>query len=108
MCFEFSFDLIGKLTVAFSTGQSWCVLKSWYTGGGQEQEFQCCLVVSVVQVRLVGTQSSLALVTYLTCPSSMNLKKRTCINPFAPGDFAEKRLLKIVEWFSGHCRAIKS
>ena len=30
------------------------------------------------------------------------------INPFAPGDFAEKRVLKLVEWFSGHFRAIKS
>ena len=30
------------------------------------------------------------------------------INPFAPGDFAEKRVLTLVEWFSGHCRAIKS
>ena len=29
-------------------------------------------------------------------------------NPFAPGDFAEKRVLKLVEWFSGLCRAIKS
>ena len=29
------------------------------------------------------------------------------INPFAPGDFAGKRVLKLVEWFSGHCRAIK-
>ena len=29
-------------------------------------------------------------------------------NPFAPGDFAEKRVLKLVEWFSGHCRAIKN
>ena len=27
-------------------------------------------------------------------------------NPFAPGDFAEKRILKLVEWFSGHCRAV--
>ena len=32
----------------------------------------------------------------------------TELNPFAPGDFAEKRVLKLVEWFSGHCRAIKS
>ena len=31
-----------------------------------------------------------------------------CVNPFAPGDFAEKHVLKVVEWFSGHCRAIKS
>ena len=30
------------------------------------------------------------------------------VNPFAPGDFAEKRVLKLVDWFSGHCRAIKS
>ena len=30
------------------------------------------------------------------------------LNPFAPGDFAEKHVLKLVEWFSGHCHAIKS
>ena len=30
------------------------------------------------------------------------------LNPFAPGDFAEKRVLKLVEWFSGHCHAMKS
>ena len=29
------------------------------------------------------------------------------LNPFAPGNFAEKRVLKLGEWFSGHCRAIK-
>ena len=29
-------------------------------------------------------------------------------NPFAPGDFAEKCLLKLVKWFSDHCRAVKS
>ena len=29
-------------------------------------------------------------------------------NPFAPGDFAKRRVLKLVEWFSGHCHAIKS
>ena len=29
------------------------------------------------------------------------------INPFAPEDFTEKRVLKLVEWFSGHCHAIK-
>ena len=28
-------------------------------------------------------------------------------NPFAPGDFAEKPVLKLVEQFSGHCRALK-
>lgn len=29
-------------------------------------------------------------------------------NPFAPGDFAEKRVLRIVERFSGQCCTIKS
>ena len=35
-------------------------------------------------------------------------QKMTLVNPFTPGDFAEKRVFKLVEWFSGHCRAIKS
>ena len=35
-------------------------------------------------------------------------KNKFAFNPFTPGDFAEKRVLKLVEWFSGHCRAIKS
>ena len=38
------------------------------------------------------------------CP----LNKVCLLNPFAPGDFAEKRVLKVLEWFSGHCPAIKS
>ena len=37
MRFEVPFILIGKSTMAFLTGQSWRVLKSWYTGGGPEQ-----------------------------------------------------------------------
>ena len=36
------------------------------------------------------------------------VERLSYINPFAPGDFAEKRILKLVKWFSGHCRAIKS
>ena len=39
---------------------------------------------------------------------TINRKYFFLINPFAPGDFAEKRILKLVEWFSGHCRARKS
>ena len=30
------------------------------------------------------------------------------LNPFAPGDLAEERVLKLVKRFSGHCRAMKS
>ena len=40
MCFEFPFILIGKCTKAFLTGQSWHVLKSWYTAGDPEQGFR--------------------------------------------------------------------
>ena len=36
------------------------------------------------------------------------MQPRVKFNPFAPGDFAEKRILKLVEWLSGHCHAIKS
>ena len=38
----------------------------------------------------------------------LKLHNATIVNPFAPGNFAEKRVLKLVEWFSGHCCAIKS
>ena len=38
----------------------------------------------------------------------LNFLKNNTLNPFAPGDFAKKRVLELVEWFSGHCRAIKS
>ena len=39
-------------------------------------------------------------------PNSVQYNKY--VNPFAPGDFAEKRVLKLVEWFSSHCHAIRS
>ena len=59
MRFEFSFNLIGKSTMAFSAGQSWRVLKSWYTGGSPEEGFRRSLadglnqsvVSSVAQAR---------------------------------------------------------
>ena len=60
--FEFPFNLIGKSTLAFLIGQSWRVLKSWYTGGSLERGFRCCsvdglnqsLVSSVAQARFLG------------------------------------------------------
>ena len=39
MRFDVSFYLIGKSTMAFSTGEQWRLLKPWYTGGGLEQGF---------------------------------------------------------------------
>ena len=57
--FEFPFNLIGKSTMAFLTGQSWRVLKSGYAGGHPEHGFWRCfvnglnqsLVSSVLQAR---------------------------------------------------------
>ena len=36
--FEFPFILIGKSTMELLIGQSWRVVKPWYTGGGPEHE----------------------------------------------------------------------
>ena len=52
MRFEFPFNLIGKSTVVFLTGQSWRVLKFWYTGGVPQQGFRCCFADGLKQ-RLV-------------------------------------------------------
>ena len=40
--FQISFQPDGHIDNGFLTGQSWYVLKSWYTGGGLEQGFQHC------------------------------------------------------------------
>ena len=40
--FEFPFILKGKSTMAFLTGQTWCVLKYWFTSGSLEQGFRHC------------------------------------------------------------------
>ena len=42
ICFKFPISMIGKWTVAFSTAQPWCILKSWYTVGNPEQGFWRC------------------------------------------------------------------
>ena len=39
MLFVFPFNPTGKSTMAFLTGQSWYILKSWYTGGAQNNDF---------------------------------------------------------------------
>ena len=38
--FEFCFKLISQLNNGFLTGQSWCMLISWYTANGPEQGFR--------------------------------------------------------------------
>ena len=55
-----------------------------------------------------GNNYKTRLFSSFTESSKLLFQKLEILNPFAPGDFAEKRVLKLVEWFSGHCRAIKS
>ena len=40
--FKFCFIFVGKSTMAFLTGQSWRILKSWYSAGDPEQGFWRC------------------------------------------------------------------
>ena len=47
--FEFPFILIGKSTMAFLTGQSWCILKSWYIGGSPDQGLWRCFADGLIQ-----------------------------------------------------------
>ena len=42
------------------------------------------------------------------CVSLKGVTYQLFFNPFASGDFAENRVLKLVEWFSGHCHAFYS
>ena len=51
---------------------------------------------------------SLFVYEYNTMFGDVEERFKSSFNPFAPGDFAEKRVFKLVKWFSGHCRAIKS
>ena len=44
---------------------------------------------------------------YFPYPMQYYYKKINKFNPFSPGDFAKKPVLKLVKRFSGHCCAIK-
>ena len=73
-------------------------------------------IVSVYQAILYQINSDIAIsywilaLAKLWCLMSFapHVRIWISVNPFAPGDFVEKRVLKLVKWFSGHCRAIKS
>ena len=49
MHFEFSFILIGKSTMVFLTGQSWCILESRYTA--QDEDFGTVLQTDLTRVQ---------------------------------------------------------
>ena len=58
----------------------------------QEMKFACKRYFSSVSTEN-DSSSSLFTKSAFKCTSE--------VNPFAPGDFAEKCVLKLVEWFSG-------
>ena len=60
--FELPFNLIGKSTKPFLKGQSWPVLKSWYTGEGPEKGFSRCFTDRL-------NQSLVLSVPQVTCPN---------------------------------------
>ena len=70
MYFQFPFILIGKSTMAFLTGQSWRILKSWYTGGGgggkggAEQEFWHCFANRLNQSLVSSMTQAMYIVTF--------------------------------------------
>ena len=61
MRFEFPFNLIGKMTMALLAAQSWCIIKSWYTGGGPEQGFRSCFAKKPVNTFLINSALALKL-----------------------------------------------
>ena len=73
MRFEFPFNLIGRLTMALLTGQSWRVLKSWYTWvGAQTKDFGAVLQMDLIRSLLPSVvQASSKLVcllfVYISC-----------------------------------------
>ena len=69
--FEFPFNLIGKSTMTFLTGQSWRVLKSWYTGGGPEQRFRRWAQANLVEVSYILSR---AWILEITIPGHLLLK----------------------------------
>ena len=76
MRFEFSFNLIGKSTMAFSAGQSWRVLKSWYTGGSPEEGFRRSLADGLNQSVVSSVAQARSLVQQ-AFPSSLRLPTNT-------------------------------
>ena len=68
-----------------------------YKGRGRWAE----IVLISSQMLLLTMQCN----TYIGCTLTSTA---IVFNPFTPGNFAKKLVLKLVELFSGHCLAIKS
>ena len=63
-------------------------------------------LLSMKEKKLFERSANLPSVSWLV--PSCGIYHFILTSPFAPGNFAEKRALKLVEPFSGHCGAMKS
>ena len=81
---NFLFILIDRTTMAFLTGQSWRVLKSWYTGETPEQGFWCCfadglnqsLVSCAAQAKNKGEREAIEIEIVILSNNMMGLGSR--------------------------------
>ena len=65
--------------MALLTGQSWCILNSWYTGEGPEKEFWHCFTDRLNQKfsSICGVLSGTAPIKYFTCHTNeVKLQKK--------------------------------
>ena len=56
--FPISFHLDWQIAMAFSTSQSWCISKSWYTGGAQIKDFGAVTQTAKAEFSLSLMQAS--------------------------------------------------
>ena len=64
-------------------------------------------VATVTSVSTVTTVTTVTTATTVRTATTLMDSVPEYFNPFTPGDFAEKSVFKVLEWFSGHCPAIK-
>ena len=82
MCFESPFNLIGKLTIAFLTGQSWRVLKSWYADGDLEQGFRRCFADGLNQSLVSSAAQAIASYARMLFHVLLDSQTSTSLNLF--------------------------
>ena len=71
--------LINMLTMAFLKGQSWHVLKSWYTSGGVERGFRPCSTDGLDQslVLICGVSDVQGLIILVSAHPLTNVRVKT-------------------------------
>ena len=91
VCFEFLFILlIGKSTMAFLTGQSWHILKSWYPGEGPQQGFWRCFTDGLNQSLVSSVAQAIQKITTCLCfPEQFEL----VVNSYSAGEISQQPAL---------------